>query len=42
MSLDDGLQVRLRKSGDRYSLTYKRGTGRVREEREMELDGGTV
>ena len=37
VSLDDGLQVRLRKSGDRYSLTFKRGTGNVREEREIEL-----
>ena len=37
VSLDDGLQVRLRKSGDRYSLTFKRGTGNVREEREVEL-----
>jgi CYTH domain-containing protein len=37
VSLDDGLQVRLRKSGQRYSLTYKRGTGNVREEREIEL-----
>ena len=37
VSLDDGLQVRLRKSGERYSLTYKRGTGNVREEREVEL-----
>src|SRR3977135_2309005 len=37
VSLDDGLQVRLRKSGERHSLTYKRGTGNVREEREVEL-----
>jgi adenylate cyclase len=37
VSLDDGLQVRLRKSGERYLLTYKRGTGNVREEREVEL-----
>src|SRR6476620_3435015 len=37
VSLDDGLQVRLRKSGERYSLTFKRGTGNVREEREVEL-----
>jgi adenylate cyclase len=37
VSLDDGLQVRLRKSGDRYTLTYKRGAGNVREEREVEL-----
>lgn len=37
VSLDDGLQVRLRKSGERYWLTFKRGTGSVREEREVEL-----
>ena len=37
VSLDDGLQVRLRKAGERYSLTYKRGTGNVREEREVAL-----
>jgi CYTH domain-containing protein len=37
VSLEDGLQVRLRKSGERYSLTHKRGTGNVREEREVEL-----
>jgi CYTH domain-containing protein len=37
VSLDDGLQVRLRKAGECYSLTYKRGTGNVREEREVEL-----
>ena len=37
VSLDDGTQVRLRKTGDRYSLTFKRGTGSVREEREVEL-----
>jgi adenylate cyclase len=37
VSLDDGLQVRLRKSGERYSLTFKRGVGNVREEREIEL-----
>jgi adenylate cyclase len=39
VSLDDGLQVRLRKSGERYSLTFKRGAGNVREEREIELAG---
>ena len=37
VSMDDGLQVRLRKSGDKYSLTYKRGVGNVREEREIAL-----
>ena len=37
VSMDEGLQVRLRKTGERYSLTYKRGTGNVREEREVEL-----
>jgi adenylate cyclase len=40
VSLDDGLQVRLRKSGDKYSLTFKRGMGNVREEREIELSAG--
>jgi CYTH domain-containing protein len=38
VSLDDGTQVRLRKAGDKYSLTFKRGTGNVREEREVELN----
>ena len=37
VSLDDGLQVRLRTSDEQYSLTYKRGAGNVREEREVEL-----
>lgn len=37
VSLDDGTQVRLRKSSERYTLTFKRGTGNVREEREVEL-----
>ena len=37
VSLDDGTQVRLRKSGERYLLTFKRGSGSVREEREVEL-----
>lgn len=37
VSLDDGLQVRLRKSNERYTLTFKRGTGSIREEREVEL-----
>jgi adenylate cyclase len=37
VSMDDGLQVRLRKSGERYALTFKRGAGSVREEREVEL-----
>ena len=37
VSLDDGMQVRLRKSGDKYSLTFKRGVGNVREEREIDL-----
>ena len=37
VSLDDGTQVRLRRKGDKYSLTFKRGTGNVREEREVEL-----
>ncbi len=37
VSMDDGLQMRLRKTGERFSLTYKRGSGNVREEREVEL-----
>jgi len=37
VSLDDGLQVRLRKKRKQYSLTYKRGLGNVREEREVAL-----
>lgn len=32
-----GLQVRMRKAGDKFSLTYKRGRGNAREEREIEL-----
>ena len=32
-----GVQVRLRKKGAVCSLTYKRGDGHVREEREIEL-----
>ena len=39
VSLDSGLQVRLRKSDARHSLTYKRGVGNVREEREIQLTG---
>jgi len=37
VSLEDGTQVRLRKSGETYLLTFKRGAGNVREEREVEL-----
>jgi len=37
VSLDDGTQVRLRKSDEQHTLTFKRGTGNVREEREVEL-----
>ena len=37
VSLDDGTQVRLRKADERRTLTFKRGTGNVREEREVEL-----
>jgi adenylate cyclase len=37
VSTDEGLQVRLRQKRDRYSLTYKRGLGNVREEREVTL-----
>ena len=32
-----GVQVRLRKAGEKHSLTYKRGRGSAREEREIEL-----
>jgi len=32
-----GVQVRLRKAGEKHSLTYKRGRGTAREEREIEL-----
>ncbi|HSP44704.1 MAG TPA: CYTH domain-containing protein [Chthoniobacterales bacterium] len=39
VSMDDGMQVRLRKNANEYSLTYKRGFGNVREEREIELTG---
>ena len=38
VSLDDGTQVRLRNQAGQYSLTFKRGAGRVREEREIKLD----
>ena len=37
VSTDDGLQVRLRKKDEQYSLTYKCGIGNVREEREITL-----
>ena len=37
VSLDDGLQVRLRSKDEKYTLTYKRGLGNVREEREVTL-----
>ena len=33
----DGVQVRLRKTGEKYSLTYKRNRGDAREEREIAL-----
>ena len=32
-----GVQVRLRKAGEKLSLTYKRGRANAREEREIEL-----
>jgi CYTH domain-containing protein len=32
-----GVQVRLRKAGEKHSLTYKRNAGASREEREIEL-----
>ena len=37
VSLDDGTQVRLRKANEHHTLAFKRGTGNVREEREVEL-----
>src|SRR5687767_6382444 len=37
VSLDDGLQVRLSKKREQDSLTYKRGLGSVREDREVAL-----
>ena len=37
VSQDDGLQVRLRQASEKFSLTYKRGLGNVREEREVVL-----
>lgn len=37
VSTDDGLQVRLRQKSGQHSLTYKRGLGNVREEREVSL-----
>lgn len=37
VSTDDGLQVRLREKRGQYSLTYKKGLGNVREEREVAL-----
>lgn len=33
----EGVQVRLRKTGETFSLTFKRGRGSAREEREAEL-----
>jgi CYTH domain-containing protein len=33
----DGVQVRLRKAGDKHTLTYKKNDGAGREEREIEL-----
>lgn len=38
VALADGLEVRLRRTGDRHLLTVKRGDGEVREEVEVELD----
>ena len=37
-ALCDGVEVRLRRAGDRRLLTVKRGSGEVREEVEIELD----
>ncbi len=33
----EGVQVRLRKAGEKHLLTYKRGRGNAREEREVDL-----
>lgn len=33
----DGTQLRLRKAGKKHSLTFKRGSGKIREELEIEL-----
>lgn len=33
----EGVQVRLRKANEKHSITYKRGRGNTREEREVEL-----
>jgi CYTH domain-containing protein/CHAD domain-containing protein len=38
LALADGVEVRLRKAGDRRLLTVKRGDGEVREEVEIEVD----
>ena len=37
LAIEDGIQVRLRKKGSTHSLTFKRGDGRSREEREITL-----
>jgi CYTH domain-containing protein len=37
VSTDEGLQVRLRSKNEKHTLTFKRGLGHVREEREVAL-----
>jgi adenylate cyclase len=37
---DDGLEVRLRRRGERRLLTIKQGSGRTRVEEELDLDPG--
>jgi CYTH domain-containing protein len=36
----DGVQVRLRKAGEKHTLTFKRGRANAREEREVEISPG--
>jgi CYTH domain-containing protein len=38
LAIDDPVEVRLRRAGDRRRLTVKRGHGEVRDEVEVELD----
>ncbi len=37
LSTEEGTSIRLRKEGDKYYQTIKKGTGKVREEIEMEI-----
>jgi CYTH domain-containing protein len=38
VALDGGVEVRVRRKGDRHLLTIKSGSGRVRVEEELEID----